>query len=103
MIERKVRYCKLILQKSIDKYGIMCYICLKYGISYYFEVHMKFEELIKKQGFEPASVHIVIGLDRQVIFNYRKGKAKPSIDSILRIANALNTSTDEVINCFYAI
>lgn len=62
---------------------------------------MKFEELIKKQGFEPASVHKVIGLDRQVIFNYRKGAAKPSAENILRIANALNTTTDEVIGCFY--
>ena len=64
---------------------------------------MKFEELIKKQGFKPTSVHKIIGLDRQVIYNYRKGVAKPSAENILRIANGLKCGTDEVINCFYAI
>lgn len=62
---------------------------------------MKFENLLISKGFEPAQFHKVVGLDRQIIYNYRKGAAKPNCESILRIANALNTTTDEVIKCFY--
>lgn len=64
---------------------------------------MKFENLIISKGFKPAQFHKIVGIDRQVVYNYRKGAAKPSAENILRIANALKTTTDEVINCFYSI
>jgi len=64
------------------------------------ELPMKFEQLIQSKGLTPSSFHKLAGLDRQVIYNYRKGKATPSGKNLGKIAKALNTSTDEVIACF---
>lgn len=61
---------------------------------------MAFEQLLIDKGFKPSSFHRIVNLERQSIYSYRKGTAKPSLESIEKIAKALNTSADEVLACF---
>lgn len=62
---------------------------------------MEFEKLIIDKGFDPVSFHKILGLDRQVVSNYRKGLNKPNKGNLLRIASALDMTVDEVAECFY--
>lgn len=61
---------------------------------------MQFEKLIIEKGFKPTTFYKFVGLDRQVVYNYRKGVATPSCKSLLKIAQAMQTSVDEVLACF---
>lgn len=61
---------------------------------------MQFEKLIIEKGFKPTTFHKFAGLDRQVVYNYRKGIATPSGKNLLKIAHTMQTTADEILACF---
>lgn len=61
---------------------------------------MSFEQLIIEKGFKPSSFHKEVNLERQSVLSYRKGTSKPSAKTLKKLADKLNTSVDEILECF---
>lgn len=58
---------------------------------------MKLREIRKRKGLTQTRLAELSNVHRVSISLYESGKAKPNVDSLKRLAAALNVSTDELL------
>lgn len=61
---------------------------------------MTLKEILKEKDLSYAWLSRRCGVGRMSVFNWATGRTKPGVKHIRNIANALNMTTDEVIDCF---
>lgn len=55
------------------------------------------KQMRKKHGWKKAELAEKCGVSKDTISNWEKGKAKPTIEELISLANALNVTTDTVL------
>jgi len=75
---------------------IFCYICKKELQMSYFGTNIKKIRQIK--GLSQVAFAELIDLNRGVISSYEEGRAEPKIETVMRIANYFNLSSDQLIS-----
>lgn len=60
----------------------------------------KFKQLVKEADLNMSQVARRIGVTREAVNLWAKGKNYPSVDKVWAIAKALNVSVERVVNCF---
>lgn len=62
---------------------------------------MKFKELRKKKGFnKQQDLAKACGIKQTTISKWERGKARPKLDTIKKLADILQVSVEEIIECF---
>jgi len=61
------------------------------------EFKNRITELLKEKGMTQADVCKITGISSALISNYATGKASPSLDKAIAIADALNVTLDELV------
>lgn len=63
---------------------------------------MEFQNNVKRlreeKGFTQAELGELVGVVQQVIADYEGGKSKPSIETGVRLANALGTTVERLVD-----
>lgn len=57
----------------------------------------KFLEKLKEAGYTQSDIAERCGVNRVTIADYHSGKCKPSIDVVIKLADAFGVSTDVVL------
>jgi transcriptional regulator with XRE-family HTH domain len=61
----------------------------------------RIQELRKEQGYSQEKLALLADLDRTYINSVENGRRNISINSLSRIASALNSSLNDFFNCDY--
>lgn len=61
------------------------------------EFKNRITELLKEKGMTQADVCKITGLPSSLLSNYATGKASPSLERAILIADALNVTLDELV------
>lgn len=56
------------------------------------------KRLREEKGFTQAELGELVGVVQQVIADYEGGKSKPSIETGVRLANALGTTVEQLLD-----
>ncbi len=57
----------------------------------------KLEQLLKKKGISAKALSNELGFSNNLITNYINGHSTPNIETVLKIANYFNVSTDYLL------
>lgn len=61
---------------------------------------MDFKELLKKKDLHGAQLARRLGYNRTIVSAWVKGRSKPGITIVPKIAEVLGVSVEEVVACF---
>lgn len=57
----------------------------------------RIENLIKEKGVKPFQITTELGLASSTFSDWRKGKAKPSLDAVVKLSKYFNVSIDYLV------
>lgn len=60
-------------------------------------MYAKFDKLLKKKGITPYRAAKEIGISSVVFTDWKKGKSSPKVDKLIKIANYLGVTLEELI------
>lgn len=63
---------------------------------------MKLIDLRTKLNLTQQELATKIGKKQNVISMWERGKSRPKIDAVYRLAKALNCTQDDILSCFVA-
>lgn len=60
-------------------------------------IHKQLNRILKKQKISGYRLSLDTGITQVQIWKYRKGKATPRMQNLVKIANALDVRTDDLL------
>ena len=63
----------------------------------------KFRELLKKKDIHGEQLGRRVGVGRSSVSSWVRGKSKPTLAVIPKIAKALDVSIEEIMSCFVEV
>lgn len=61
---------------------------------------MNFRELRKRSGLKQKDLVRKLDVKKSAVSMWETGKSRPKIDMLPKLAEALNCSVEEIVNCF---